>query len=216
MALPSEHVIEAGIDEAGRGSLFGPVFAAACIMPPDSAACDPNYVRDSKKFTSRAKRAAAAEHIKAHAIDWSVAAATAEEIDTLNIQEATYVAMHRAVSDLRVRPGMLLVDGNRFKPYIVMTGEDDYESIPHQTIVKGDSVKASIAAASVLAKVAHDEHIAKQCEADETLAQRYGLLKNMGYGTMVHLSGIRSWGLSPGHRKSFRVATKGPEELEVE
>lgn len=212
MELPPSDRIEAGIDEAGRGSLYGAVFAAACIMPPDETACDPRFVRDSKRFSSRKTRAAAAEHIKAYALDWAVASASPQEIDVANIQQATFLAMHRAVDALQIHPGSLAVDGDRFKQYIRMTGDDDYSTIPHKTIVKGDAVHASIAAASVLAKVAHDDYITSECSSDPALDGRYGLLQNMGYGTAAHIRGIRTFGLHPHHRKSFRISQKEPED----
>ena len=212
MESPPDSRIEAGIDEAGRGSLYGSVFAAACIMPPDPVACDPRFVRDSKRFSSRKTRQAAAEHIKAHALDWAVASASSKEIDVANIQQATFLAMHRAIDGLQIRPDSLAVDGDRFKPYIRMVGEDDYATIPHRTIVKGDAVHASIAAASVLAKVAHDEYISRECAEDTTLEDRYGLLQNMGYGTTVHIEGIQRHGLHENHRHSFRITGKGSED----
>lgn len=212
MEVPRTDIIEAGIDEAGRGSLYGSVFAAACIMPSDAEACDPRYVKDSKRFTTRAKRAVAAEHIKAHALDWAIGTATAREIDVANIQEATYLAMHRAIDSLQIRPDLLAVDGNRFKQYIRMVDDEEYYTVPHKTFVKGDSVRFNIAAASVLAKVAHDEYIENECVKDELLSQRYGLMQNMGYGTATHIAGIKTHGLHTNHRRSFRITGKGPED----
>ena len=197
--------LEAGIDEAGRGSFFGSVFAAACIMPPDSEACNPKIVKDSKKFSSRDAREKAAEHVKHHAIDWYVAHATAQEVDDMNIGQATTLAMHRAISGLAVRPDHLMVDGSHFKPYVVMTGDDDYDSIAHTTMVKGDSKHFAIAAASILAKVAHDSHINECCANDPTLDTKYGLASNMGYGTTEHRAGIIEYGVHPLHRSSFRL-----------
>jgi ribonuclease HII len=206
--------LEAGIDEAGRGSFFGSVFAAACIMPPDPDACNPRIVKDSKKFSTRIARERAAEHVKHFAIDWSVAHATAEEVDEMNIGQATTLAMHRAISGLVVRPDHLMVDGSHFKPYVVMTGDDDYESITHTTLVKGDSKHFAIAAASILAKVAHDTHINDLCKTDPTLDTKYGLTRNMGYGTTEHRAGIVEHGTHDLHRTSFQlIGNRGAEAL---
>ena len=206
--------LEAGIDEAGRGSFFGSVFAAACIMPPNPEACDPRFVKDSKKFSTRTARERAAEHVKHYAIDWCVAHATAKEVDEMNIGQATVLAMHRAISGLVVRPDHLMVDGSYFKPYVVMTGDDDYCSIAHTMVVKGDSKHFSIAAASILAKVGHDAHIRECCANDSTLDDKYGLTRNMGYGTTEHRAGIVEHGTHDLHRTSFQlIGNRGAEAL---
>ena len=202
-------ILQAGVDEAGRGPLFGSVFAGACIMPP---LCDlerPELVKASKKFSSRRRRAEAAEYIKSVAVDWAVGEATSSEVDAANIGKATIIAMHRAVSNLTVVPDELLVDGNRFDPYIRMGDHcDDYTSIPHRTVVGGDAKHLCIAAASILAKCAHDAHITKCCAENPTLDERYGLLKNMGYGTEVHRAGLKTYGPSQLHRLSFSLLPK--------
>ena len=174
-------------------------------MPPDSEACNPRLVKDSKKFSTRTARERAAEHVKHYAMDWSVAHATAQEVDDMNIGQATILAMHRAIAGLVIRPDHLMVDGSHFKPYIVMAGDDDYDSIAHTTVVKGDSKHFAIAAASILAKVAHDTHIRDCCANDPTLDTKYGLASNMGYGTAAHRAGIVEHGTHDLHRRSFRL-----------
>jgi len=181
-------VFEAGCDEAGRGCLAGPVFAAAVILP-----CDFNnpLVNDSKKL-SPVVRSQLRILIERQAIAWAVAWLDNEKIDTLNILRASLLAMHAALDKLAVRPGHILVDGNRFYPYL---------DIPHQCIVKGDATYASIAAASILAKTWRDEHMAalhKQYGA-------YGWDRNKGYPTLEHRMAIKKFGISPFHRKSFSL-----------
>lgn len=187
-----EGLLEAGCDEAGRGPLAGPVFAAAVILPPDFSHPGLN---DSKKMTARA-RSELREIIEREAISWAVAALGAEEIDRLNILNASIEGMWRAVAKLHVQPEFLLIDGNRFKP----TGR-----IPYTTVVHGDAIYASIAAASVLAKTARDEYM-------QRLAQKYpqyGWDRNMGYPTPEHIEAIRRFGYTPEHRRSFH-----PKQLE--
>jgi ribonuclease HII len=200
--------LEAGIDEAGRGPLFGSVFAAAVIAPDAGFPGGSKAVRDSKKYSSRKTRTVAAELVKEHAIDWAIGEATAAEIDKINIRGATLLAMRRAVLSLRVIPDHLVVDGSDFEPFIMLgpdrgDGDDAFISIPHTCVVKGDSLYASVAAASVLAKVAHDAHIAAFCESDPEAAERYGLSSNMGYGTAIHMAALAEHGPLPLHRKSF-------------
>ncbi len=200
--------LEAGVDEAGRGPLFGSVFAAAVVAPKDGFPGGAKAVRDSKRYSSRKRRAAAAELVKAHAIDWAVGEASAAEVDQANIRGATMLAMRRAIQSLRVVPEHLVVDGSDFEPFIMpsLAGDDDdyaFVSIPHTCVVKGDSIYASVAAASVLAKVAHDAHITAFCEAEPDAAERYGLSSNMGYGTANHISALKEHGPLPLHRKSF-------------
>lgn len=205
LACMVEGRLEAGVDEAGRGSLIGSVFAGACIAPP---AGFPGGVRDSKRYSSRKARSAAAEVVKEHAIEWAVGEATAAEVDQLNIRGATMLAMRRAIGALKVRPEHLVVDGSDFDPYIVLgpsDGDDDdaFISIPHICVVRGDATYASVAAASVLAKVAHDAHITAFCETHPETAARYGLASNMGYGTPQHMRALAEFGHVAEHRHSF-------------
>ena len=185
-------LVEAGCDEAGRGPLAGPVYAAAVILPKDF---HHPLLNDSKQMTERA-REALRPVIEAEAVAWAVEAVSAEEIDRLNILGASITGMQRAVRRLAVRPQFLLIDGNRFRPF------DGYA---YATVVHGDATYASIAAASVLAKTWRDE---KMRELAEKYPQ-YGWDRNMGYPTAEHIAAIKKYGYTPEHRKSFH-----PKELE--
>lgn len=186
-------LIEAGCDEAGRGPLAGPVFAAAVILPADFYH---PLLNDSKKMTEKA-REQLRPIIEREALAWAVEEVSAEEIDTINILNASIVGMQRAVRRLKMKPEFLLIDGNRFKPF------DNYR---YQCVVKGDATFASIAAASVLAKTYRDEHMRR-------LAQefpQYGWEKNMGYPTKEHVEAIIRYGYTPHHRKSFHLKQLEP------
>ena len=186
-------LIEAGCDEAGRGPLAGPVFAAAVILPKDF---HHPLLNDSKKMTEKA-RELLRPIIEQEALAWAVEEVSAEEIDTINILNASITGMQRAVRRLQTRPEFLLIDGNKFKPF------DDYK---YQCIVKGDAKFASIAAASVLAKTYRDEYMRK-------LAQeypQYGWEKNMGYPTPAHVQAIIDHGYTSHHRKSFHLKQLEP------
>ncbi len=174
-----------GIDEAGRGPLAGPVCAAAVILPLD---CHIDGLNDSKKLTEK-KREALFPLIQEKALAWGIGWASAEEIDSINILQATFLAMKRAVEQLSVQPGWALVDGNRMPPL----------DIPGETVVKGDAQCASIAAASILAKVSRDRLL----EEWDTLYPEYGFAKHKGYGTKAHYDAILRHGVLPIHRKSF-------------
>lgn len=185
-------LLEAGCDEAGRGPLAGPVYAAAVILPPDF---HHPLLNDSKQMTEK-NRDILRGVIESEAIAWAVEAVGAKEIDELNILWASVAGMQRAVRRLGVKPEFLLIDGNRFRPF---------EGIPYATVVHGDATYASIAAASVLAKTHRDEHMRE-------LAQKYpgyGWERNMGYPTAEHIAAIKRLGYTPEHRKSFH-----PKELE--
>ncbi|MDR2449890.1 MAG: ribonuclease HII [Prevotellaceae bacterium] len=180
--------VEAGCDEAGRGCLAGPVVAAAVILPPDF---HHPLLNDSKQMT-RKHRDTLRTIIEAEALAWQVARVGHEEIDAINILRASIAGMHRALDGLSLRPDCILVDGNRFFPY---------RGIPHVCVVKGDATYASIAAASVLAKTHRDEwmcRLAKEFPA-------YGWEQNMGYPTEKHRAAIQRYGLTPYHRRSFRL-----------
>ena len=181
-----ECLFEAGCDEAGRGCLAGSVFAAAVIFPPDYSNSELN---DSKQLTAR-KRYALREVICRDALAWAVASVEPEEIDRINILNASILAMHRALDRLTLRPGYVIVDGNRFKPY---------GDVPHTTIVKGDGKYLSIAAASILAKTCRDDYMLRLHEQYPW----YGWDRNAGYPTKLHREGILSHGLTPYHRRSF-------------
>ena len=184
--------IEVGIDEAGRGPLIGRVYAAAVIWPKD---LDNPEVNDSKKISAK-KRKVLKNWIEENVIDFGIGYAEPEEIDNINILEATYLAMHRALNNLKTKFDSILVDGNRFK---------QYQDIPYQTIIKGDATFYSISAASILAKEYHDQYIRELCNANPELDIKYNLLSNMGYGTKAHINGIKEHGVSDYHRKSFKT-----------
>ena len=188
-----EDLIEAGCDEAGRGPLAGPVYAAAVILPKDFYH---PLLNDSKKMTEKA-RETLRPIIEREAIAWAVEEVSAEEIDSINILNASIAGMQRAVRKLDVKPEFLLIDGNRFKPC---------DGIPHQSIVKGDATYASIAAASVLAKTYRDEHMRKLAKE----FPQYGWDRNMGYPTKEHIDAIIAHGYTPHHRKSFHVKQLEP------
>lgn len=184
----SGHRLEAGLDEAGRGCLAGPVFAAAVILPADF---NLPFLNDSKQLTAK-RREALRPGICAGAVAWAVGQASVTEIEELNIAQASYLAMHRAVAALAVAPTHLLVDGNRFRPL---------EGIAHTCVIGGDGLYRSIAAASILAKTFRDEHM--QALAAEY--PEYGWERHAGYPTKLHRDAIRAYGPSPHHRMSFRL-----------
>lgn len=197
----------AGIDEAGRGTLIGSVFAGCVVLPTffeDEEDPNPLYlqINDSKKMSAK-KRDKLALYIKRNALAWGIGSATAAEVDTHNILQATFIAMHRAIDAAEAyNPDVideLLVDGPHFAPY-----ERKDEWMPSRCVPDGDAKYMCIAAASILAKVAHDEHIKEVVEEDPSLDAKYGLLSNMGYGTKRHMEGLAEHGIhSTLHRKSF-------------
>lgn len=187
-----EDLIEAGCDEAGRGCLAGSVYAAAVILPPDY---QNELLNDSKKLTAK-KRYALREEIERDAIAWAVGIVTPEEIDKINILNASFLAMHRALDQLSVRPEAVIVDGNRFKPY---------QDLPSTTIVKGDGKYLSIAAASILAKTYRDDYMLSLAEE----YPQYDWQSNMGYPTKKHRQAILEHGITPYHRKSYTLLGDG-------
>lgn len=193
MLLPymTEGRIEAGCDEAGRGCLCGPVACAAVILPPDF---ENELLNDSKQL-SAARRDSLRPLIEEHALAWAVEFVFPEEIDSINILNASIIGMHRAVSRLALRPDHLLIDGNRFKPYV----DEEFRPIPHTTVVKGDGKYMSIAAASILAKTHRDELMLQLAEE----YPGYGWERNMGYPTKEHREAIKKMGLTPHHRLSY-------------
>lgn len=191
MALSSNFgtgLVEAGCDEAGRGCLAGPVFAAAVIFPPDYHNADLN---DSKQLSHK-KRIALREHVVRDAIAWAIGVVSHEEIDASNILKASWLAMERAVQKLTTAPEVLLIDGNRFKTDL---------DIPFHCIVKGDGKLLSIAGASILAKTFRDEFMEQLHEEYPV----YGWMQNKGYPTEAHRAAILKHGISPWHRKSFQL-----------
>ena len=175
-----------GVDEAGRGPLAGPVCAAAVILPPN---LEIEGLNDSKKLTDKRRRALY-DVITDQAIAYGIAFAREQEIDEINILQATFLAMRRAVEQLAINPDLALVDGNR---------EPDFGAIPIKTIIKGDSLSASIAAASILAKVTRDRYMEEQ----DKIYPQYGFALHKGYGTQAHYAALREFGACPLHRRTF-------------
>lgn len=192
----NRNLIEAGCDEAGRGCLAGPVFAAAVIFP---ANYKNKLLNDSKQLTDKI-RYELRRVIENEATAFAVTQLSNTKIDEINILNASIIAMQNAVAELSIRPQLLLIDGNRFKPY---------KDIPHQCIIKGDAKFLSIAAASILAKTYRDDFMKEAAQK----YPGYGWEKNMGYPTKLHREGIRKLGTTPLHRLSFRLL---PDQLELE
>jgi ribonuclease HII len=190
MLQPFYHkdVIEAGCDEAGRGCLAGPVFAAAVVLPPDFKS---ELLNDSKQLSEK-RRYALREVIERESLAWAVGIVSNEEIDSINILRASILAMHRALDGLKVRPEEIIVDGNRFMPY---------NKLPYTTIVKGDGKYKSIAAASILAKTYRDDFMKKL----HTEYPVYHWDRNKGYPAPAHRQAIREHGTSPYHRLTFNL-----------
>jgi len=194
-----EGMIEAGCDEAGRGCLAGSVYAAAVILPDDY---QNDLLNDSKQLTEK-RRYQLREIIERDAIAWAVGIVTPEEIDKINILNASILAMHRALDQLKVRPEAIIVDGNRFKKY---------KDLPHTTIVKGDGKYLSIAAASILAKTYRDDYMNQLAKE----YPQYDWLSNKGYPTKKHREAIKQYGITPYHRKSYNLLGDGQLSLEFE
>jgi len=202
---------EAGCDEAGRGCLAGSVYAAAVILPEDY---QNDLLNDSKQLTEK-RRYQLRDIIQRDAVAWAVGIVTPEEIDRINILNASILAMHRALDQLSVRPEAIIVDGNRFKPYrtrvgsgianIPNDGNGSTAYIPHTTIVKGDGKYLSIAAASILAKTYRDDYMNRLAEE----FPQYDWLSNKGYPTKKHREAIRQYGITPYHRKSYNLLGDG-------
>lgn len=198
MLLPylNSGIIEAGCDEAGRGCLAGAVYAAAVILPPDFQ-CE--LLNDSKQLTER-QRYELRPIIEREAVAWAVGVVTPEEIDKINILQASFLAMHRAIDGLKTRPQHLLIDGNRFRKY---------QDLPHTTVVKGDGKLMSIAAASVLAKTYRDDYM----NALHEQYPHYGWNRNKGYPTKEHRQAIELHGTTPYHRLTFNLLGDGQLSL---
>ena len=195
-----EGKVEAGCDEAGRGCLAGSVYAAAVILPDGY---QNELLNDSKQLTEK-RRYALRETIERDAVAWAVGIVTPEEIDKINILNASILAMHRALDQLRVRPEAIIVDGNRFKPYRPLVNGSAV-NIPYTTIVKGDGKYLSIAAASILAKTYRDDYMNQLAEE----YPQYDWRSNKGYPTKKHRDAIREYGITPYHRKSYNLLGDG-------
>ena len=201
-----DNIIEIGIDEVGRGPMFGRVYTAAVILPKEGF--DHSKMKDSKKFHSKKKINEVSEYIKENAIAWSIQWEDEKVIDKINIRNATHSAMHKAIKEIYDKENdknyVLLVDGNDFKPYIVIK-ENILEQVSHVCIEGGDNKYSSIAAASILAKVARDAYIDEMCVLNPELIEKYDLNNNKGYGTKKHMDGISEHGITEWHRRSFGI-----------
>ena len=194
-----EGKIEAGCDEAGRGCLAGSVYAAAVILPDGYQ----NELLNDSKQLSEKKRYQLREIIERDAVAWAVGIVTPDEIDQINILNASILAMHRALDQLKVRPEAIIVDGNRFKPY---------QDLPHTTIVKGDGKYLAIAAASILAKTYRDDYMNQLAEE----YPQYDWLSNKGYPTRKHREAIKQFGITPYHRRSYNLLGDGQLSFDFE
>lgn len=194
----SLETLEVGIDESGRGPLIGRVYVGAVILNPNIELHP--WLNDSKKVT-QTRRKIVRQWIEENAIDYSVQFADETDIDKYNILKATLNTMHKCLHHLNVVPEQIIVDGNYFKPYIHQFNDDNF--IPYKCIPKGDSIYASIAAASILAKEYHDDYIKELCCENIDLDLKYDLLSNHGYGSKNHINGIKKFGLSQFHRRTF-------------
>ena len=212
-----------GVDEAGRGPLFGPVYTGAVVLPEGEDTFDKSILKDSKKFTSEKKINAAAEYITENCEYYSVNFCNHEQIDKYNILQATQKSMHNSIHSVieqilnkctdkerelnnhhLLKSIVILVDGNYFKPFTYLY-DDVLYPIQYKCIIKGDSLHKEISAASVLAKVSRDKHIKEFILENPEYQEKYGLLTNKGYGTKRHIEGIKEHGYSPFHRKSFKL-----------
>lgn len=213
-------IYEIGVDEAGRGPMFGRVYAAAVVLPKDTTSFDHSIPRDSKKFTSKQKIEEAYHYIKKNSLAWYVAYEDEKTIDQINILQATQSAMHKAITEVKkqlIQKGLLietnvkndlflLIDGNYFKPLTyVDKNTHKFETHKFQTIEGGDNKYTSIAAASILAKVERDTYIDELCSQFPELSEKYGIDSNKGYGSKVHMEGIKKYGITPWHRRSFGI-----------
>jgi len=216
-------VYEIGVDEVGRGPLFGRVYTAAVILPKDDS-FDCSMVKDSKKFTSKKKIIEASEYIKKNAIAWYISFEDEKTIDEINILQATQMSMHHSILEtikqmnkIHSEKGKekekscnysLLIDGNYFKPYTYLNkNTNKIDSVPHVTIEGGDNKFASIAAASILAKVERDKYIEELCKENPTLVEHYSIDSNKGYGAKKHIDGIKEHGITIWHRKTFGICS---------
>jgi len=204
-----DYYSEIGIDEAGRGPLFGRVYTAAVILPKTNF--DFSKMKDSKKFSSEKKIQQVAEYIKENAVAWAVSYNDEKTIDKINIRQSVLDSMHKSIKNiLQGRKEednenyFLLVDGNDFKPYITIKN-GAFIPLPYKCIESGDDTYCAIAAASILAKVERDKYIKELCEENSILKENYGIDKNKGYGTKQHLEGIKNNGITKWHRKTYGI-----------
>ena len=197
---------EIGVDEVGRGPMLGRVYSAAVILPKDDN-FNHALMKDSKRFHSKTKILEAYEYIKENCVAWNVGYSSETTIDKINIRNATHRAMHEAIKGI-IKPYEnvhLLVDGSDFKPYTIMKEDIGIVQVPTTCIVGGDDKYTAIAAASIIAKVTRDKYIESLCEMNPILDEKYGILSNKGYGTKTHMDGIKAYGITKFHRRSFGI-----------
>ena len=230
LAYNSETKYEISLDEVGRGPLFGRVYVAAVVLPRDGS-FDGKDVKDSKKFSSKKKIKEVSDYIQKNSLAWHIHYLDANVIDEINILQSVFRCMHECIrgvisklSEMEIENGntefaikdnvMIVVDGDRFKPYCIFDEKTGtMQEIPSVTIEQGDAKYMAIAAASIIAKVAHDEYISQLCKEYPVLNERYNLEKNVGYGTKQHLTGIAEHGITQWHRKTYglcKEATYAP------
>lgn len=217
--LNNTNIYEIGVDEVGRGPLFGRVYTAGVILPNDD---DFKFelMKDSKKFYSKKKISEVANYIKENALYWSVTYSTEQEIDKYNILQATYMSMHKSIKEILHKANntsnnidklnkdnvFLLIDGSNFKDFAYFDKNTEcFITLNHKCITSGDNKYASIAAASILAKVERDKYINELCHDNTELIERYKLDSNKGYGAKVHIEGIKKYGITKFHRKTFGI-----------
>jgi ribonuclease HII len=216
----TSEIFEIGVDEVGRGPLFGRVYTAAAILPKDDS-FDHSKMKDSKKFHSKQKIQETAEYIKENAIAWCVTYEDEKTIDEINILQATQKSMHRCIRELiqqfeknyktrlNVNNSQLLVDGNYFNSFAdYNSSTKKFETLSHKCIEGGDNKYSCIAAASILAKVERDSYIEKLCQEHSELSERYNIDSNKGYGAKKHIDGIKEHGITQWHRKTFGICKK--------
>ena len=211
----SNNNIEIGIDEAGRGPLFGRLYVSAVIIPKNINIIEWKDIKDSKKIKSKNKMAICAEFIKKNALAYSIQFIEHDRIDEINIRQAVFEGMHNCIKEIidklhslpeniLTKDLFLLVDGNDFKPFRTYVKDtDEIVTLPYTTIEGGDNKFLAIAAASILAKHTRDTYISELCQQNPLLDEKYGLTKNMGYGTKMHLEGIVKYGITQWHRKTY-------------
>ena len=211
---------EFALDEAGRGCLFGRVYIACVVLPKDPALFDGKNIKDSKKFSSKKKLNEVAEYIKQHALSWHISYIDEKVIDEINILQSSIRGMHDCIDKViekiggfdNIENSLITVDGNYFHPYCRYNNiKNSITEIPHVTIEQGDGKLMAIAAASILAKTARDNYVLELCEQYPLLKERYGMDKNMGYGTKQHLDGIRQYGITQWHRRTFGELCKNSQ-----
>jgi ribonuclease HII len=205
------------IDEAGRGCLYGDVFIASVVLPKDESSFSGQDIKDSKKFSSKKKLHEVAEYIKEHADYYKITSFNSECIDKINILQTVMKGMHTCIRDtiqhyqtlnpkLTLDDFIALIDGNYFQPYCVFdNNREEIIELKHMTFEKGDGRFMGIASAGILAKTARDSYVLDQCKTYPELSSKYGLEKNMGYGTKLHLDGIKTHGITQWHRRSYGI-----------